>query len=111
MIARIWHGVVPEEKANDYSEFLLRTWIMDLKKDKGSKGVYVLRRQDSGKTHFRVISLWDSYESIKRFAGEDYQLAKYNSEDEKYLLELEKYVTHYDVLFSPEQDVSQGFVH
>jgi len=111
MIARIWHGVVPEEKANEYSEYLMRAWISDLKKDKGSKGVYVFRRQDAGKTHFRVISLWDSYDSIKRFAGEDYQLARYNPEDKDYLLELEKYVTHYDVVFSPEQMVSQGFVH
>jgi len=111
MIARIWHGVVPEEKANEYSEYLMRVWILDLKKDKGSKGVYVFRRQDAGKTHFRVISLWDSYDSIKRFAGEDYQLARYYPEDKDYLLELEKYVTHYDVVFSPEQMVSQGFVH
>jgi hypothetical protein len=56
MIARIWNGIVANVKANEYSDHLLRTWIVDLKKEKGSKGVYV-RRQDAEK-HTFGDNLW-----------------------------------------------------
>ena len=46
--------------------------------------------------HFLTISLWDSLESIKRFAGDDYERARYYAEDEKFLLEFEPTVQHYE---------------
>jgi hypothetical protein len=44
--------------------------------------------------------LWDSVESIKRFAGEDYETARYYPEDGDYLLEQDPYVTHAEVLMA-----------
>jgi len=52
--------------------------------------------------HFPLLTLWDSLESIKAFAGADVERARYYPEDEAYLLELEPTVTHYEVLVSPE---------
>jgi hypothetical protein len=43
------------------------------------------------------MTLWDSVESIKRFAGEDIHKARYYPEDKDYLLEMEPHVTHYEV--------------
>jgi hypothetical protein len=111
MIARTWHGIVQEEKAEAYHHYLLKTGVIDLKATQGNRGVYIFKRAKEGKAHFQMISLWDSYESISRFAGNDYELARYYPEDKNYLLELEKYVTHYEVLFAPEQAESQGFIH
>jgi hypothetical protein len=37
-------------------------------------------------------------DAIKRFAGSEIERAKYYPEDEKFLLELEPTVTHYEVL-------------
>ena len=48
-----------------------------------------------------MISLWESNDSIKKFARDDYELARYYPEDKDYLLELEKYCTHYEVLYPP----------
>jgi heme-degrading monooxygenase HmoA len=111
MIARTWHGIVPEEKAEAYHRYLLKTGVIDLKATRGNRGVYIFMRTKEGKAYFQMISLWDSYESIRMFAGEDYELARYYPEDKDYLLELEKYVTHYEVMFASEQLESQGFVH
>lgn len=47
--------------------------------------------------HFILITFWENYEVIKNFAGEDYEKAKYYSEDKNYLLEFEEKVTHYEV--------------
>jgi hypothetical protein len=47
-----------------------------------------------------LTTLWDSVEAIKRFAGENYQAARYYPEDDDYLLEREPYVTHWQVLLA-----------
>lgn len=40
---------------------------------------------------------WESREAIVAFAGADIETAKYYPEDEKYLLEFELKVTHYEL--------------
>jgi heme-degrading monooxygenase HmoA len=102
MIARTWHGVVPEQKADSYFEYLQRTGIPDYRSTQGNLGVYVLRRVKDGYAHFLLITLWDSWEAIRVFAGEDVEQARYYPEDEQYLIELEPLVTHYEVLDAPE---------
>ena len=68
----------------------------------GNKAVWVLRRIHEGKARFVFLSLWDSYEAIKAFAGEEYEKAVYYPEDIKFLLYLDPQVTHYEVLVSPD---------
>lgn len=101
MIARTWHGVTPAAKADEYMEFLNRTGVPDYKATEGNRGVYVLRRIDGDKAHFLLVSLWESYDAIRRFAGDDIEKAVYYPEDPSFLLELEPTVTHYEVLVQP----------
>jgi heme-degrading monooxygenase HmoA len=100
MIARTWHGVVPSAKAEAYYAFLLRTGVPDYRATKGNQGVLVLRKIEGDVAHYLLLTLWDSLESIKSFAGEDVELARYYPEDQDFLLEKETYVTHYEVLGS-----------
>jgi len=65
-----------------------------------SRGVYVLRRVDNGVADFQMITLWDSFEAIKKFSGSDIEKAVYFPDDKKYLLELEPQVTHFEVLLA-----------
>jgi len=57
-----------------------------------------LRRVYDDKVEFLLITLWDSWNAIKAFAGEDYEKAVYYPEDEKFLLQLDPHVLHYEVL-------------
>ena len=98
MIARIWHGVVPAEKSNEYLAYLQSTGIPDYRAIRGNEGVNILHTVEDERAHFLLISYWDSWESIKNFAGEDINKARYYPKDESYLLELEPYVQHYEVL-------------
>jgi heme-degrading monooxygenase HmoA len=98
MIARIWHGAVPNGKAEDYTDYLLRTGIAEYKATPGNRGVQMLRRTEGGVTHFLLISHWDSYDAIRAFAGDDITASHYYPEDTEFLIELEPTVTHYDVL-------------
>lgn len=101
MIARMWHGIVQQNKSDDYYEILKKTGYMGLTATEGNLGVYIMRRDENESTHFMIISLWDSFESIKKFAGENYEKAYYYPEDDKFLKEKEPYVKHWQILEQP----------
>ena len=101
MIARIWRGVTREADKDTYFEYLQKTGLKEYASITGNQGVWVLRRVDDGKSEFTLISLWDSWDAIKAFAGPEYENAVYYPEDEKFLVERGQRVTHYEVLASP----------
>jgi heme-degrading monooxygenase HmoA len=94
MIARIWHGRTSSSNAEKYREFVLETGITGYRSIKGNLGAQIWQKQEGDITHIWTVSWWDDYESIKQFAGEDFEKAKYYNEDKKYLLEFEEKVTH-----------------
>jgi hypothetical protein len=55
-----------------------------------------LRRADGDVIHFEMLTFWEDVEAIKRFAGNDYEMAKYYDFDCNYLLEMEPRVRHFD---------------
>lgn len=98
MIARIWHGITPAAKAEVYLDFLNQSGVPDYRATPGNRGVYVLRRIEGEVAHFTLISLWDSMEAVKGFAGPQPEIAHYYPEDKDFLLEFEPTVTHHEVL-------------
>ena len=99
MISRKWHGRVPAAKADEYHAYLLRTGLADYRSTPGNLGVLVERWIDGDVAHFLLTTVWDSVEAIKRFAGADYEVARYYPEDDDYLLEREPKVRHAEALF------------
>jgi heme-degrading monooxygenase HmoA len=97
-IARIWRGQTLASKADEYQAYLDAFGISRVRATPGNLGVTVLRRNDGGKTEFLVLSLWESVDAIKKFAGEDYQKAVILPRDREYLLEVEPNVLHYEIL-------------
>ncbi|PYX09323.1 MAG: hypothetical protein DMG88_06620 [Acidobacteria bacterium] len=100
MIARIWRGRTRESERDTYFEYLQATGLKDYASIPGNRGVWVLRRVYGGSAEFTLISLWDSWDAIKAFAGPEFGKAIYYPEDKKFLLELDPNVTHYEVLQS-----------
>jgi heme-degrading monooxygenase HmoA len=98
MLARTWSGRTPTSKAEAYSEFLNNSGVKDYLATPGNRGVLVLRRQLGPETEFLLVSLWDSEDSIRAFAGEDVTKAHYYPEDDDFLLEFAPQATHYEVL-------------
>ncbi len=98
MIARLWHGKVLTTKAVEYRKFVNERAIPDYRSIRGNLSVHILERADGGVTHFMTLTLWESLEAIRDFAGEDFDKAKYYPEDQDFLLEFEPRVVHYDVV-------------
>ena len=96
MIARRWHGRVPAEKARDYLRLMKEVGLPDYRSTEGNRGAWCLHRQDGDVVHVEMFTLWRDWESIRRFAGEDVEVAKYYDFDPDYLLELEPRVTHFE---------------
>lgn len=100
MIARTWHGRVRASKAEAYYAYLQRTGLADYQATPGNRGVIVQLRIEGDAAHFVLTTFWDSIDSIKRFAGQNYEVARYYPEDDEYLLEREPHVTHAEVLMA-----------
>jgi heme-degrading monooxygenase HmoA len=97
MIARIWHGAVPAAKGDEYLVRMRKVALPDYKSTSGNRGAFCLHRVEGDVAHFDMLTFWDDVEAIKRFAGKDYQVAKYYDFDRSFLIDLEPYVRHYTV--------------
>jgi heme-degrading monooxygenase HmoA len=98
MIVRMWHGRVPSAKAQRYREFLNERAIPDYRSVAGNISVHILEREDGEVTHFVTLTFWQDMASIRAFAGEAVETAKYYPEDKGFLLEFEPGVVHYEVV-------------
>jgi heme-degrading monooxygenase HmoA len=97
-IARIWRGRTPASKATNYLEFLRSKGLAGYRATPGNRGVHVLLKIEKEVAEFLLISWWDGYDAIRRFAGSDLERAIYYPEDDDFLLEKEPTVTHYEVV-------------
>jgi heme-degrading monooxygenase HmoA len=98
MIIRMWHGRVRHNDAHAYREFLKQRAIPDYQSVEGNIDVRILERREEDATHFITMTTWESLDSIKAFAGDDLERAKYYPEDKGFLLEFEPNVVHYEVV-------------
>ncbi len=94
VITRIWHGTTAITHADEYLEFLKVTGVPDYKRTPGNLSCTILRRKDGTICHFWTVTRWKDVESIKQFAGNDYEKAHYYPDDSRYLLEFEPTVIH-----------------
>ena len=98
-IMRLWHGEVSLEKADDYERFMIERAAPDYGSVEGLLKLYFQRKNEENKAHFLLITIWDSLEAIKNFAGDNPELAKYYPEDDNFLLEKEELVSMYEVFY------------
>jgi heme-degrading monooxygenase HmoA len=58
----------------------------------------MLRRDDGDRSEIITFSLWDSRDSIRRFAGDDIERAVFYPEDDRFLIERDVTVRHYEIV-------------
>ena len=102
MIARTWGGATRAKDADDYLEYLHATGLAAYRDTPGNRGVLALRRIVGDRAEFLLLSLWDSEEAIRRFAGDDVGRAVFYPEDERFLIARDERVSHYEVAFRGE---------
>jgi len=99
MIARVWRGATRGGDAEAYLEYLHRTGHAGYRRVAGHRRTITLRRVDGDRAEFVVVTLWDSLDAIRRFAGTDAERAVFYPEDDRYLVDREDRVAHFDVVY------------
>jgi heme-degrading monooxygenase HmoA len=97
MIARIWRGAVRAQDATAYAAYVQETGIAGYQRTPGNQGAWALWRVDGDRAEIVTISLWESRSAIERFAGQDISRAVFYPEDDRYLIERDLTVHHYEV--------------
>ena len=105
MIARTWRGATRAADADRYLEYLEATGLPGYRGTPGNRGVLALRRIVGDRAEFLLVSLWESEEAIRRFAGADPDRAVFYPEDDRFLVARDERVRHYQVAYRAESPV------
>ena len=97
MIARLWRGWTEATNADSYESLLKDEVLPGLRGIEGYRGGYILRRDEPDEVEFLVVNLFDSRESVMRFAGPDFNTPVFEPEAKKLLRRIEPVATHYEV--------------
>lgn len=100
MIARTWTGRTDTERAALYEQHLLKGVFPELDEIDGHEGAWILRGERGGLIHYTVITLWDSMESITKFAGDKPENAVVPPEAQALLQDYDDQVSHLQVVHS-----------
>jgi len=99
MIARTWRGWTSRENADSYLDYLHQTGLAAYQATPGNRGVYALRRIKGERAEFLLVTLWDSTDAVRAFAGENIDRAVFYPEDDRFLVDRERHVDHFEVVF------------
>jgi heme-degrading monooxygenase HmoA len=103
MIARIWHGWASGENADRYEALLRAEILPGIHGIEGYTGAYLLRREDDGEVEFVTVTLWESLDAVRAFAGDDHEASVVPSEAQPLLDRFDERSAHYEVLAEPEE--------
>ncbi|MDQ6661480.1 MAG: antibiotic biosynthesis monooxygenase [Chloroflexota bacterium] len=103
MIGRFWRGWATAQHAQTYEELFRTSILPGLQHIDGFAGAYVLRRdaEGEGEVEIMTITLFESLEAIRAFAGNDPTRAHVTTEARQLLSRFEHTVTHYEVVLAP----------
>jgi heme-degrading monooxygenase HmoA len=95
-VVRMWRGVIRTVDRDEYVGYVERTGIAEYRSTPGNLDAWTVTRDlPDGLTEIVTVSRWDSWESIRGFAGEDIERAVYYPEDDRFLVERDATVRHY----------------
>ena len=98
MIFRKWSGRIRTAQADEYVRYVEETGGAHYAETAGNLGYQILLRDlGDGTSEISTISWWTDIDAVRRFAGDDYDVARYYPEDDQYLLTRPDFVEHHDV--------------
>ena len=99
MISRLWHGWTTRANADAYETLLRSEVLPGIHRVRGFKGAHLLRRDVKDEVEFVTITLFDSLEAVKEFAGEEYEGAVVPPQARKLLSRFDDLSAHYQTVF------------
>ena len=99
MISRIWHGWTTSYNADAYEALLKEEIFVGIASQEieGYRGIHLFRRDLEDEVEFVTVMWFDSIESVRIFAGEDYKQAVVPLKAQALLQRFDKCSQHYAV--------------
>jgi antibiotic biosynthesis monooxygenase (ABM) superfamily enzyme len=99
MIGRVWHGWTTHGNADRYEELLKKKIFPGIaaKNVAGYRGLQLFRRPAGNEIEFVTIMWFDSWDAVKRFAGEDHERAYVPAAAREVLARFDERSQHYEI--------------
>jgi heme-degrading monooxygenase HmoA len=99
MIGRIWHGYTNHENADKYENLLKEEIFVGIRgrNIQGFQEIQLFRRDLDDEVEFITVMWFDSIESVRIFAGEDYEAAVVPPKARELLSRFDERSQHYEV--------------
>jgi heme-degrading monooxygenase HmoA len=101
MIGRLWHGVTTRENAGKYEDLLRSEVLPGIHRVDGYSGAWLLRREVPEGVEFVTLTIFESLDAVRRFAGEDVEAAVVPEAARKFLAHFDTRSVHYTILVEP----------
>ena len=96
MIIRVFRPTIHPGKEREFEEFLRETAVPLVSQQHGIVAQHVGSPRDPSSTEYLYVTVWEDVESIRMFAGERWEEAVINP-DEEHLLK-DTWIAHYENL-------------
>lgn len=97
MIARLWQGEVPQDRADAYIALMQEVALPDYAAVPGNLGAWCLHHATGELVKVTMLTFWEDEAAIRSFAGTDISKAKYYSFDPQFLVDMSPTVEHHMV--------------
>jgi len=98
VIARFWSAETTQAQAPAYRHHLTTHVLPTLRKVDGYAGTMLLQRDEADSVELVVITLWQSLDSVRQFAGSDVQQAVVGDKATPLLNRFDQHVRHYELV-------------
>jgi len=97
MIVRMWRGQAKAAKAEAYEHFVTARVFASLPAIAGHRGAYLPKRPVGDEVEFIAVTLWESIDAIREFAGEAIDRAVAELEARAVLSSFDDFVRHFEL--------------
>ena len=96
-ILRMWTGTTRTGDADHYEKYLVETGLRGYTNTPGNLSAYFTRRERGGVTEFCLVTIWQDETALRTFAGDQLERAVFYPEDDRYLVDRDLTVAHFDI--------------
>jgi hypothetical protein len=101
VIARVWHGCTKPEDGDAFDVPARQSLATLTGRVLGFRGGYVARCDGDGEVEFLVMTLFDSLEAARDFAGDDYEVPVIEPGAARLLSRGDELAAQYEVVVAP----------
>jgi heme-degrading monooxygenase HmoA len=98
MISRQWIGIARPAEADRYVIHLKQETFPKLAQIAGFQSATILRRNVANGVEFRIVTTWQSLDAIRKFAGDNPEVAVVPDAVQAMMVTYERTVAHYEVI-------------